>query len=300
MNIRKPMLASKVKDLALLKYPLFASPKFDGIRALTIDGILLSRTFKPIPNDAIRKAAEGLPNNLDGELILDDGSVAGAHFGETTGAVMRKDGVLDVKYYVFDYVKDSLAKPFVQRQKDLMLAMINLPTKAKAFIVLVEQKLINNAVELLTYEHECLANGYEGIMVRGIDSPYKEGRSTENEGYLLKLKRFEDSEAIVLGFEEKMHNANEREEDAFGRGKRSQAKGGLVPVNTLGKLLVRDMETGIEFEVGTGFDDTQRYDIWHHKSNYLNRIIKYKHQLCGAKDKPRFPVFLGFRDKKDM
>ena len=32
----------------------------------------------------------------------------------------------------------------------------------------------------------------------------------------------------------------------------------------------------------------------------FDEIVKYKHFPVGEKDKPRFPVFIGFRAKEDM
>ncbi len=295
----KPMLASKITDLSALRYPVLASPKFDGIRALT-NGTLVSRNLKPIPNSYVREKAKGLPDNLDGELILiKDGAGPGATFSETSSAVMKRDGEPDVKYYVFDYVKDSLGKPAIDRQKDLLKVYLDFH-HVSSFMVMVIQKPIYNETELLEYERECLTNGYEGIMIKSLSGMYKEGRSTETEGYLLKLKRFTDSEAVILSFEEQMHNNNVAEEDLLGHTKRSSCKDGMIPANTLGKLCVKDIESGIEFEIGTGFDAVMRNHIWKHQKLYLNKIVKYKYQSCGMKDKPRFPVFMGFRDRQDM
>jgi DNA ligase-1 len=60
------------------------------------------------------------------------------------------------------------------------------------------------------------------------------------------------------------------------------------------------MRTGVEFEVGTGFDDGLRLAIWKNKDYYGKKIVKYKFFPTGSKDKPRFPVFLGFRDAIDI
>src|SRR5690606_5448014 len=65
--------------------------------------------------------------------------------------------------------------------------------------------------EVLEYETHCLKMGYEGLILRNPDAPYKFGRSTLKEGSLLKLKRYEDAEAIVVSLEEAMHNDNEAE-----------------------------------------------------------------------------------------
>lgn len=293
--ISKPMLAGKCLDVAKLKYPVYVTPKLDGIRALMIDGKLVSRNFKSIPNNYIRKTFEDiLPDNIDGELILNGEKESGAEFGKTTSAVMSEDGEPDVKYYAFDYVKGNISKPYTERILDLQKSI-----KSSKVIILSPVK-INNEKELLKYEAECLAKGYEGVMIRSGDGPYKCGRSTEREGYLLKLKRFEDSEAEIIGFEEQMSNQNEAEEDAFGRTKRSQAKAGMVAADTLGHLIVKDVKSGIDFGVGSGLNDAIRDEIWKNKKKYMGKIIKYKFQPYGVKEKPRLPIFLGFREKGDM
>ena len=150
------------------------------------------------------------------------------------------------------------------------------------------------------FEKKCLEAGFEGVMVRKGDGPYKFGRSTSKEGYLLKWKRFTDSEAEVQGFVEQTHNANEKEKDALGNSKRSQHKENLIPVGTLGALLVCDVKTKIEFSIGTGFNGADRAYIWSLREKFIGHIVKYKYQEIGVKGKPRFPVFLGFRDKDDM
>ena len=50
MTTAKCMAAASIKDVDSLKYPVMASAKLDGIRALVSDGIVLSRSGKPIPN----------------------------------------------------------------------------------------------------------------------------------------------------------------------------------------------------------------------------------------------------------
>jgi DNA ligase-1 len=126
------------------------------------------------------------------------------------------------------------------------------------------------------------------------------------EGYLLKRKPFKDSEAIIVGFEEQMENANEAEQDAFGRTKRSKHLEGMIPKDTLGKFLVREIgETpwlDREFAIGTGEGLTQdlRKEIWDNQSKYLGKIVTYKYQPHGIKDLPRLPIWKGFRDKRDL
>lgn len=298
MSITKPMLAASMEDskgnpvtFAQLKYPLLASIKLDGIRCLREDNKTLSRKFKLIKNNYVREMTKDLPNGLDGEL-----TVVGAEFNNTSSGIMSADGEPDFIYWVFDYVKDDLEKPYSERIKDLKA--LKLPSFCKKVI----PKLIKNEQELREYEEKALADGHEGIMVRSLDSPYKCGRSTFNQGYLIKIKRFVDSEAVILNLEEKMHNENEATLDELGHTKRSSAKDGLVPAGTLGTLIVRDIHDNREFRIGTGvgLDDKLRQAIWDDQKSYIGKIIKYKYQEVGTVDKPRIPSFQGFRDEDDM
>jgi len=98
-----------------------------------------------------------------------------------------------------------------------------------------------------------------------------------------------------------MYNDNEATKDAFGHTTRSSHKENKRPANTLGALVVRDIKTKIEFEIGTGFNDEQRQEIWDERDKYMDKIVKYKHfNISGVKEKPRFPSYIGIRDKDDL
>jgi DNA ligase-1 len=167
-------------------------------------------------------------------------------------------------------------------------------------IKILPQTLIKTEAELMAFETECIDLGFEGVILRKIDGHYKYGRSTANEGLLLKVKRFADAEATVTGFVEQMHNTNEKVTNELGRGKRSTHAAGLVGKNTLGALVLCDLLTGATFQCGTGMNDVQRQHIWNNQSEYLGLIWKYKHFPTGAVDLPRHPVSLGPRNIIDM
>src|SRR5690606_1152285 len=121
---------------------------------------------------------------------------------------------------------------------------------------------------------------------RSIEGPYKQGRSTFKEGHLLKIKRFEDGEAEVVGVEEQMHNTNEATLDERGYTKRSTHKDGKVGAGVLGSLLVRDTKTGEEFGIGTGFTMEQRNNLWEGRQYLIGKIVHYRHFPVGRKDAP--------------
>lgn len=288
--IKKPMLAGKCEDATKLKYPVYATPKLDGIRCLALDNKALSRSFKPIPNKHIFAMIAKLPNGLDGEIMV------GENFQNVSSGVMSEDGAPEFEYHVFDYVKSSLDRPYLERIEDLK------KLKLPAFVKVLIPEKVNNVKELRAYEKKQLKLGYEGIMIRTGEGRYKEGRSGNKEGILLKLKKFVDSEAEVIGFEEQMENTNEAFKDELGHTKRSTAKAGMKPAGTLGTILARDLYDKREFGIGTGkgLDDALRQEIWNNRSKYMGKIIKYAYQKHGSKNKPRIPTFEGFRDVIDL
>lgn len=291
--IKRPMLSGKTTDLESIKYPVLASPKLDGFRCLKINGKALTRSFKPVANTYVREYIESrMPDNIDGELMIPN-----ANFNEISSAFRKFDGEPDFILYVFDFIDKD--KVFQERFENLKQVVEQYPNTR---MVVVPHVLINNAEELLAFEIKCLEDGYEGVMVRDPKGPYKEGRCTDKQGWLLKIKRFEDSEAVVLGFEEQMTNTNELVKNELGLSSRATKKENMVPANTLGKFLVRDLKTGVEFELGTGLGLTQelRKDIWNSRESYLGQIVKYKFQPVGVKERPRCPVWLGFRAPEDM
>jgi DNA ligase-1 len=288
----KPMLSATLKEPEALRFPILVSPKLDGIRCLIVGRIPVSRNLKKIPNqhiyDTLRKLS--LPE-LDGELIVGSPTAEDC-YRVTNSGVMSKDGEPDWCYHVFDIFEDG---PFDRRIKTARNIVQRLGHKR---IRIVPHEQVNNVERLLAYEQARLKDGYEGVMGRAPFGVYKQGRATMNEGSLWKLKRFSDSEAEIIGFQERMHNANEAKKDLLGRTERSSHKENKVPMGTLGALLVRDINTGVEFDIGTGFTDADRNLIWKARSAWMGMVVKYKSLPVGVKDKPRFPVYLGLR--KDL
>lgn len=284
--IFKPMLACDA-DLEKLRFPLLASAKLDGIRAIVRDGVAYSRSNKPIPNKWVQSKLSHL-EHYDGELIVGE-PTSKSVYRDTTSHVMAHDkDHFDLRFYVFDHI-ETMQLEYTGRAKKIKAG--------GASIFKHEQSLVTDMDTLIAYEEMCLELGYEGLILRDPNAPYKMGRSTMNEGYLLKLKRFMDAEATVIGFEERMHNGNEATVSELGRTKRSSHKAGKSGRGDLGAIRVRFQ--GVEFNIGTGFTDDERATVWADQDNYLGRLAKFKYFPVGVKEAPRHPVFLGWRDKSD-
>lgn len=306
--IKKPMLAAKIEPgmEQKLQFPLLATPKIDGIRAIRVGNDLLSRNLKPIPNVVMRKVlTENLPEGADGEITLERSD---ATFQDVTAAVMTKKGSEDYssvfRFYWFDYCLDP-KKPYTERVLDIKNHMEKTEKRNEQLVLVPLYPVqVNTLEELLAYEKQVLQEGFEGVMLRKADSPYKFGKSTFKESYLLKMKRFDDAEAIITDCIEKMSNTNEKQEKETGGTKRSHKKSGLVPAGTLGAFVVENPTTKEVFNIGSGFTDAQRMEFWKawntDPESMKGLWVKYKFFAMGSKDAPRFPVFLGFRDEMDF
>lgn len=276
------MLACTISDLNKIQFPVYASPKIDGIRCILLNGEVLSRSLKPIPNKFIQKELAKFDKNIDGELYIQ-----GKTCNEISSAVMSEDGEPDFQYLVFDEISD---KPYYQRTSQGFY-----PTRMK----FLERRYITSLDKLLEYEEECLSKGYEGVMIRDPNGPYKYGRSTEKEGFLMKLKRFEDSEALILQVIPEFENKNLAKVNELGYNKRSSHKANKVQKELAGALVAKDIKTGIIVRISSGLTTSLKKEIWDNQDTIVGKIVKYKF-MPSLKDKPRHPTFLGFRDKRDM
>ena len=292
MTMIKPMLGIAV-DTTKLVFPIYASPKLDGIRVIIKDNQVLSRNGKPIPNVFVQSLLKSY-HGLDGELIVGHPTHPNV-FQLTTSGVMSIEGTPNVRLYVFDcwYAEGGIDARYNEVLKITQNSSI-------VDIEVVPQIVINSLEELYKFEEDCLAKGYEGVMLRYPNAPYKNGRSTVKEGALLKLKRFSDSEAYILGMEPLLRNHNKPTKNALGHTERSSHIYNKVADDLLGALNVKDIHTGVEFSIGSGFTEEQRREIWNKQVELIGSIVKYKYFEVGVKDKPRFPIFCGLRHFNDI
>lgn len=297
-KIFKPLLAYTIEDTSKITYPVFVSAKLDGIRTVIKDGVLYSRSMKEIRSTTVQELfGKTELNGLDAEILYGDWNATNV-FNLTTQTVMAtnlKDNFSkdELRLAVFDHTE--MYAPYEDRLAKIQDIVGN---TGMSNVIVLDQIIVHNEDELLEFETRMLEEGYEGIMVRSIDGAYKQGRSTQREGTIGKLKRFSDGEAEVLGFEERMHNTNEAYTNELGRTQRSSAQNGMVGTGTLGALVCTYQ--GIQFTMGSGFDDAGRDEVWNNREKYIGKLAKFKYFAIGMKDSYRFPIFQGWRDEDDL
>ena len=244
----KPMLARKWKETTNPR-GWWMSEKLDGIRAIWTGSKFISRSGKEFAVPDWFTAQ--MPNCiLDGEFFLGRGM-----FQEAQSVIMAKSARdwSGVRYMIFDKVDGD---KFESRLDSLR--SLDLPAHCQV----VEQVKCKSHTDMEAYEQAITSTGGEGIMMRKAGSKYKHGRSSD----LLKVKRYDDDEATVIGYED-------------GEGKHA---------GRLGTLLCQWGEKVVR--LGTGFTDSQR-----DTPPELGESVTFS--FFGTTDggMPRHPVFLNVR-----
>ena len=244
-------------DIDLGQY--WVSEKLDGVRAYWDGETLTSRNGNRF--NAPPWFIEDFPRvALDGELWMGRGT-----FERLSGAVRRQhpDDAQwrDITFMVFDL--PSSPATFDGRLKRLREMF---DANKSPHVALVEQFRVADHDTLMDTLNKVVAGGGEGLMLHRGSSRYTAGRTDD----LLKLKTYEDAEAVVVGH-------------LPGKGKFA---------GMLGALLV-EMPEGRRFRLGTGFSNEERLE-----PPPIGAIVTYKYYGKTRNGLPRFATFLRTRDEK--
>lgn len=289
--IKRPMKGAAVEDISDIRLPVFASPKIDGFRCV-LDQTPKTSRLSPFPNLHLQDSLKGivpLGEILDGEIVVGKRRGPGV-LQRTSSGLTSVLGEPDFKLWVFDCFGHE---PFQDRH---MIAGTLVRELRNPRVRFLRHEFIKTRFDLKNYLVDCLDQGFEGIITRDPQGPYKQGKSTLREQFMLKIKPFEDAEGRVIGWYEQMENTNEAKREITGKLKRSSAKAGKLAKGTLGGLVLRDLRTDVEVRVGGGYSDHQRAVLWRHRDQLLGSLVRYKKQTVGEKDKPRHPNFVEFVD----
>jgi DNA ligase 1 len=293
----KPMKApsESVVNLADLRYPAFLSPKIDGMRTMGVGRRLLSSSLSEFPNDHLNATMDCLGlSGIDGELVV------GEAFGQdvlrrTMSGITAQQGEPDFTLYAFDVWSSTAG--FRDRQMALRSMVHDLPIRIRARVRIVPQMLVELPGEAAQLEDTWLHMGFEGAMYRSIAGPYKFGRCTWREANVLKVKRFVDAEAVLVGIEEAMANSN----GLAPSGRRSTHRAGLLGKGELGMLRAMDLQTGAAIKVGPGrLTKAERVAIFRNPDAFMKKVFTYKHFAHGAHEAARHPVFKCWRHPIDL
>ena len=208
---------------------------------------------------------------------------------ERSKAVTAFKGEPDFRFHLFDcYDHDG---GYEQRVTDVQRELAGEDRISPVFWAKV-----HTADEVRALEAQFLDAGYEGLILRNPKGIYKNGRSTVNEGYLMKLKRFIDGEAVVLRLEEAQQNNNELTRDELGRAKRASNQENKAGKGMIGTIIGLDKTWG-EIRISPGImPHSERAALWHSPQNILGRTIHWRSFGYGVMNAPRFARCYGIRE----
>lgn len=276
----------------------FYQDKFDGIRCLTQQVQLpaYSSRLLPLPNRFLQSELSKLPAGLDGELMVQGAQGQWLSCNDCNSAFSSQRGEPNFFFLVFDlWCYPNL--PYEQRLLTIH-SQIDSWRAAQPRVVAVPGVRVADPTHALQLEQGSVDRGFEGGILRQAGAGYKYGRSTFNEAYFLKLKRYVDAEGTVEGCFELRRNDNEPTLNELGLTKRSSSELGRRGVGTLGGLFVRSHLFKEQFSVGGGFTQRQREEFWSRRDELVGQQITFKYQAIGStKERPRQPVFKCFRNK---
>jgi DNA ligase-1 len=262
--------------------------KLDGVRVITVvypDGRVdqFSRNGRELANFShIREQMATLSQRLDEPFVF-DGEVMSSSFQDLMRQVHRKTDVQsqDAVLYLFDWL--SLAEFQAGRAEtdqstrsgSLRVAVGELDSVKVLGQELVDLDTEAGAARFREINADAIRNGYEGIMIKDPAAAYECKRSTA----WLKQKPFIEVSLTVVDTE-------------AGTGKN---------VGKLGALVCEGVDDGkaIRVNVGSGFSDVLRDDIWKSRAEVINSVVEVRADAVTQNQDGtyslRFPRFKGFR-----
>ena len=270
-------------------------PKLDGVRTIAIiyaNGtvMLYSRNGKEFANfphraQDLAKIATTFRSH-DTDALVIDGEITGKSFQELMRGATKKDHTAtDSVFNVFDFMKlQDFKRGYCNtKQIDRLLALESLVNRVKMdHVVMVKGKQLNldkpeDHKFMEQYANDCVAEGYEGIMIKKQHAPYECKRST----FWMKWKPVITVDLEVIDIEE-------------GTGRNEGRLGALVCEG------VDDNRT-IRVNVGSGLSDSDRDDFWARKDSLVGFVVEVKADAVTQNQDgtyslrfPRFERFRGF------
>ncbi|MGF1786878.1 DNA ligase [Photobacterium swingsii] len=237
------------------------SEKLDGIRAFWDGKGFVTRSGNKLnAPDWFIDQFPTIP--LDGELWAGRGGFQ--HVARTVlDTLPNEDSWRRISFMVYDTPTPNMT--FAQRYTMLntSITALNHP-----HIQMIEQFEVSNLDELEKTLDKTSSSGGEGLMIHHKDNLYQLGRSEQ----LLKLKRYQDAEAKVIGYEE-------------GKGKYTGMMGAIWVVTP----------DNIRFKIGSGFKDAERQT-----PPAIGSTVNYRYNGLTESGIPRFARYVRIRNNPDI
>jgi len=270
-----PMLAKDyTKRKKFVTWPAYAQPKLDGLRCLAyrVDGKvkLMSRGGKEY---ILPHISDELENMIDSTQILDGEIYLHGLTLQTINSLVKdveKDATA-LKFFTYDFTDLEYLDDSWETRMGVLEAFYEIHhPKTCCF---VESKLVNSEKEIDVALGEYLQDGYEGLILRLANGPYKlNGRSSD----LLKYKKFTDDEFEIIGWK--------------------RGKGKFLNVPSF-QCITKD---GAIFDCTPKGTEEQRAELLQNADSYIGKMFKVKFFEYSPDGRPLYPVGIAIRLPEDM
>jgi DNA ligase-1 len=299
MSFKPQLYPNSQVDPEDMRYPLIASYKLDGVRAILHDGEIYSRSWKPIPNIQLRDKFKDIlqftrihPNlYLDGEIYSHE-----LEFNEISGLCRRLDDEVpeSLTFWMFDvFDEEAPNKGYLDRQETVNYVVTKYKLQAPFRVT------VRYPSDVKLFMQASLEDGYEGLILNATTARYKQGRITlaSQDGY--KLKPYETFDGVITGVVQAtvVDPSAEKLINELGYSETSKKKDDrlLVP-----KAAAFEVEwEGQKVRPTLAMTEEEKVGVWLNREEYIGKWCEFKGMLVGAKDLPRHPIFLRMRPDKD-
>ena len=278
----EPMLAHKYNDRKdKVIFPVILQRKYNGGRLVARKEGCFSRNGKryescPHITEILKPIFDKHKDwVIDGEIYTHD-----KPFEKIMSLVRKTKPTMEnleeskkiIQIHIYDGVVDDKSLGYIERFEIIKKEILNLVGKNKS-IAFVEYVIGNNHNDIEKFHNQFVKEGFEGIMIRVIGSPYENKRSIN----LLKFKKFFDDEFEIVDITE-------------GVGNRQKMAGSIMIKTKDGKVF----NSGIK-----GGEDYYR-ELWKNRSKLIGKLATIRYQNLSDKEKvPIFPVCVDI-DRGDM
>ena len=273
-----------------VNFPVRVEPKLDGLRCIAVktNGVVTMFTRSGSQIDTLPTIKRTLEGASWDNFVL-DGECLGSSWNESASVIMSHKTAKDdscINFHVFDALhfdewRDQLCGVWLEDRIKLVGELIqNIPDNS--CIVQVEGITVKSTDDLMKFYSKSMEAGYEGIMLKDLNSPYIFKRTSN----VLKLKPVSTFEGVIVSHYEGNRGS-----------KREGLWGGFHVV----------MPNGIVTKVGGGYNDKIRAEISIDPDSWIGKIVEVEGQPdpltvdgLTIDGKVRFPVFIRVRDSRDV
>ncbi len=273
-------------------------PKIDGLRLYIHNGKFFSRNGKPFYNlGRLEKELSGVPNLndyiIDGEIssravFRNDGADVLDDWSEIMSVARSSVKSVDDSSVVFSVFDCMSRKDFEKKscnitlfgRRELLRSVFYKTHHAgdPSRIRIIPATYVQNFAEFREFYEAKMLIGFEGIMIKRIDSLYTFDRSTA----WLKVKPTDNMDCLVVGFSE-------------GLGKFKGMLGALEVKIPILQLPTSGKKWSEEVTHVSGMIDLQRHKVWDNKKRYLNKIVEVKFASVTEKGRLKEARFVRWR-----